>query len=367
MKRFSTIQKPYSGRFNGATSRRQTIGGLLLYLLFIVALGTHPLPAQEKVKPYILSERVGEEIDSTERDYFCLFPGIDGFRSARFFTLPDGRMELVVSRRSDGNITDTVLSVAPEIPRKLQEIIDNFEVYCAGKRQISNARILKEFFRSPCRGMEMEKYKSTRKRNGHPVITVSTIDGLSLVGKLLYVCDTVLVLWASNSPYAWRQVREFSLPINANAIENIVIQGKSSTLKGAVFGCVIGAGLGALFGYGEGDDPEGWFSMSAEEKAKLYSILLSIPGAILGGMMGASYGDLEITIEGNKETFQKLCTKLKNDAIFPALPPPELRRVMGEKTGKIFPHPPEKQTNESVLEQTGQKKKGTSPSSTDPH
>jgi|GEM_PF-969965 len=66
---------------------------ICFYLITIV-----PLSAQEEQgEIVIISERVGKEIDPEEREKFKLFEGINGFQSAVYIKLPDGRYLLKIT------------------------------------------------------------------------------------------------------------------------------------------------------------------------------------------------------------------------------------------------------------------------------
>ncbi|MBD3288563.1 hypothetical protein GF337_07150, partial [candidate division KSB1 bacterium] len=71
---------------------------------------------------YILSDIVGEEIDMLERQKYTLFPNIQGFQYARFYTLPDSSyiVELVTKDATDGTIN------TKRLPRS-EEMIMNYK------------------------------------------------------------------------------------------------------------------------------------------------------------------------------------------------------------------------------------------------
>ena len=60
----------------------------------------------------------------------------------------------------------------------------------------------------------------------------------------------------------------------------------SRALRGAGFGLLAGAGTGAVIGFASGDDPAGFMSFSAEEKALMAGVLLGGAGAVLGTVVG---------------------------------------------------------------------------------
>lgn len=67
-------------------------------------------------------------------------------------------------------------------------------------------------------------------------------------------------------------------------------------LEGLGIGLLFGATTGVVAGFLSGDDPPGWFAMTAEEKATGLGILGGIGGGILGLPIGAATGSREIFI-----------------------------------------------------------------------
>lgn len=59
------------------------------------------------------------------------------------------------------------------------------------------------------------------------------------------------------------------------------------TGQGAALGAVIGFTSGALMGAASGDEPPGWFSFTAGEKALMFGVGLAIPGLVIGALVGS--------------------------------------------------------------------------------
>ena len=103
-------------------------------------------------------------------------------------------------------------------------------------------------------------------------------------------------------------------------IKVIRIVKKSKALLGAGVGLLIGAGGGVLLGFAMGD-PEylstGWdFSLTAEQKALVFGILLGIIGLCSGVIAGLKSGkDKTILVEGMTDLeIQKTLDKLRKKA-----------------------------------------------------
>ncbi len=69
---------------------------ILLIISIVLFLFGQLLAQEEEGEIIIISERVGKEIDQEENDKFKLFQGINGFQSAVYLKLPDGRYILKI-------------------------------------------------------------------------------------------------------------------------------------------------------------------------------------------------------------------------------------------------------------------------------
>jgi hypothetical protein len=86
-------------------------------------------------------------------------------------------------------------------------------------------------------------------------------------------------------------------------IKTITIVKKSKVGKGAGFGFLGGASLGVVIGLASGDDPPGFMSYTAGDKAAFLGIAFGLIGMILGAAEGASAGaDQKIQIEGKSDS-----------------------------------------------------------------
>lgn len=102
---------------------------------------------------------------------------------------------------------------------------------------------------------------------------------------------------------------------NIRELRRIVIEKKSSFLKGMGLGLLVGGGGGAALGLLSGDDERGWFSFTAGEKALMGGIGFGLLGALAGGILGGlSSADESIDLTAlsdyqKKMVLNKLATK----------------------------------------------------------
>lgn len=62
---------------------------------------------------------------------------------------------------------------------------------------------------------------------------------------------------------------------------------RRNTGQGAAIGGLIGLTSGVLMGAASGDDPPGWFSFTAGEKALILGVGLAVPGLVIGALVGS--------------------------------------------------------------------------------
>lgn len=113
-------------------------------------------------------------------------------------------------------------------------------------------------------------------------LSVEIFNGATFRGELLAVQGQELVIALSDS---FTKVN-----LHIDEIKTIRIVRKSNFLKSLGIGLLMGGGTGALIGFSSGDDPPGWFSFSAGQKALIGGFALGLIGSGIGGLVGAISG-----------------------------------------------------------------------------
>lgn len=281
--------------------------------------------AQDNALPYVLSSRVGEDIDRSEGDYFGLFPSAKDFVSARSFAHTDGRVQFMITRQTNEGISHSTFTINAENAEALRGFVEDFEMILRKERQV-RWDLIGDLVRVP-----------SSTYNDGVEMTITTRGGEQHTGTALYATDSLLVLWQSTDPYNWRNLKSSAKALRFLEIEHIVIKREGRFWSGVGYGALIGGGLGAVIGLASGDDTEGWFRLSAGAKALLLGIGLGIPAALVGGINGAIKGvDEDFVVKGNAETYEGIVPALKEDAIFSSLPPPELQTFVKHKGEEIL-------------------------------
>lgn len=112
---------------------------------------------------------------------------------------------------------------------------------------------------------------------------VRTTDGSAkLKGRFLEIEDSKLLFYKKSAKSA--------IHLNISDIEHIKFRKNGRIGRGVFTGAMMGISTGAILGYLSGDDKcEGLIciNFTKEEKAVLGGLIMSVPGAIIGGLLGA--------------------------------------------------------------------------------
>ncbi len=163
----------------------------------LAALGAAAAHAQPTA--YVASPRVGEEIDATERDYFGLFPGVDGFRSARFTSYPDSVVVTIQRAGTDGASGETGWVMSRERAAAIGAYIDSFENLDA-PTDFAQWQLLRGTSRTVAADAAMRTPGLGDRRPDVGAI----VAGRRYDGAILAASDTLLLLHPAARPYDWR-------------------------------------------------------------------------------------------------------------------------------------------------------------------
>jgi hypothetical protein len=114
-------------------------------------------------------------------------------------------------------------------------------------------------------------------------VVVTKKDGTRAQGELLAVKRNALVVSTGETSTGE------SISISIEEIGKVEVI-KKSVEKGMLWGALSGAGIGVAGGLIAGDDPPGWLSFSAGEKAILGGFYGGVIGLLIGTVVGAFAG-----------------------------------------------------------------------------
>ena len=183
----------------------QKIYTIVIFLLFSTL--NKDFYSQENNIPITVNNLIGDTLSKEERDYYKLFPQIEGFQSAVFYLNSDSILSAKVYYRKDGLLTDTLV----QNYRTLQNL--NYHIYA--RDALEKGLPIGEFINQASgneKGAEVSAYMN---------------DGRETSGELLSVRANSILLF--NSDCDKRLLKQECInQINANEINKLVIEGNSN-------------------------------------------------------------------------------------------------------------------------------------------
>jgi len=277
--------------------------------IFSVIFIPGTLFAQDETnEKFILSPRVGEDLDSNEIEYFNLFPDINAVKSAVYRLDNFENLKMLLSL---ANGKDTVVSFSKLGALELRTYINKHEVL-ADSQSIVNWELLPGYGISKMNFFE-----------DHGSILYVFCDSIKYSGKLLKIDEQNLILWTSTQPFKPDTWNKYSKKIPANSITKIE---RKQDLTGKIFGISIGAGLGAAI------LNIGFAAFNSQNLSFENSLILVAGGGLVGGAFGWLYDGLTISrrkynIQKNLSKYLNVKPKLEVRAIFHEIFPPELKNL----------------------------------------
>jgi len=217
----------------------------------------------QQAGPIEINPFIGATLDRVERDYFHLFPKIEGFQEALFLLNPDSTLRVNIIYEKDGNFRDTVLNNYKS-PRMIQNHIDQFLTNI-----INNIR-------SDLKGRFTD---------------VLLIDRSKISGELLIVRqNSVLLYGMSEKSYEDKERVLFNVDnIQKKDINNVYVREKSKTLS--IIYPIIGAIVGGIIGYNIANksepyrNPNQFYLVSRDAEKKVKSFWGILVGCVIGGLV----------------------------------------------------------------------------------
>lgn len=245
---------------------------LSVILMFVFVERSH---SQEEGKVIIISPKVGKVIDRQERDTYHLFQGFIDFHSAIFHVMSDTTYEIHITYLEKGVQKTQIWRISK------QEFLKNY------KNTI-------DYFDSEL-GVTPEQWKS-------PMIQIETTNGHRFIGNLHSVsADSIVLINVETQRLIHQEATQLTTKVNLNDISGLSLPRKSTFFKSVAWGLLPGA-IGAFIGFASGDDPSGWFSLTAVDKAAILGLAFGGIGVSIGGTIGALKGvDVDVPWEEKSE------------------------------------------------------------------
>lgn len=304
----------WASNMSEQTTRRGPL--VLLVTAALVLTGILPAWAIEEARPYAVSDRIGSEIDTDERDYFGLFPGLEGFTIARTRKSANGDVVIYLSREGSGG--DSTIVVDAHVEPELRRYIEELESILRGD---SNARwdLLFDLAAQP--DIRLKQHGKRAK------VTIG--DGVEIWGELLFASNDVLLLWQGDKPFAWQDRWEGIRAIAPCDIKRIGIRTGTGFWKGLGYGAGGGflLGLGAMSWVDKADeDDEDHVDFTIRQYATVMGITTGV-GLVGGAIYGAVRGSEDAyDVSFDSSQYSKHLNKVRKKCLFREVHPPEFRK-----------------------------------------
>jgi hypothetical protein len=274
----------------------------LLFCFLIVSFNSLTL-AQEDKKPFIVSSFIGDTLSLSERNYYQLFPQIDGFQWAVFYLNPDSSLNANVKYLSGEEFRDTLIINYKSLKTLTYHI---------------NARNALE---NESRDGFYPVYKPSNEKGSEVCAYMN--DGKETSGELLSVRKrSILIL----KPDCDENLNNLDCVIHrkASEIDKLIIKGNSNVGWGIGLG-LLASLVAAAFIYSSNYDSNSWLaSVAAYNKSKTPVILSSIGLITLGTTVGILTSTPDKTIEPFSEND---IVGLSSYSRFPEREPDRLKKV----------------------------------------
>jgi hypothetical protein len=233
--------------------------------------------AQKDMSPYIANPVIGDTLTLKERDYYKLFPQIEGFQWAVFYLNPDSTLNADVKYHEDGILKDTLV----EKYKSLKSL--NYHIYA---RDALEKGLPKEAF----------NYQASGYENG-AVVSAYLNDGRESSGELLSVRENSILLLKPECDD--RLLNSDCInQINASEIDKLTIKGNSNVIVGIGLGLLVSV-VAAAITYQANYESSGFGGPDEETIIQLSILTVCCVG------IGAAIGILTSTPDEVIETFSE--------------------------------------------------------------
>jgi hypothetical protein len=145
--------------------------------------------------------------------------------------------------------------------------------------------------------MNTKQCGDLRRKTAHNVVKVALLNRTEQEAQCL-------LIGSDSTSWLDPGTHELKTVCTAEVMQVELVDRDKGMLEGLGIGLLTGALTGAAMGFADGDDPPGWFSITAGEKA-------AIGGLVLGGVGGLS-GTFVGTVSGHREEFYLLHASSRN-------------------------------------------------------
>jgi len=276
---------------------------LFITILRLMNFGEIETCAQSDSSPFIVSSFIGDTLSLSERNYYQLFPRIEGFQWAVFYLNPDSTLNAEVRFTKNEVLKDTLI----EKYKSLKTL--NYHIYARDALE---------------KGLPLEtfNYQISGYQKGAEVSAYMN-DGREISGELLSVKESSILIL---KPDCDENLNNLDCVIHrkASEIDKLIIKGNSNVGWGIGLG-LLASLVAAAFIYSSNYDSNSWLAgVAAYNKSKTPVILSSIGLITLGTTVGILTSTPDKTIEPFSEND---IVGLSSYSRFPEREPDRLKKV----------------------------------------
>lgn len=165
---------------------------LLLILLFTISISKTFSQSNIEIHP-----RIGNEITKELKDYFCLFPYINEFKSAKLYQLNDTNYYFVIEKEINEKKIDT-LKFNSKTFSEFRKIIEKYEYIYLDKSDINSFEISWNVELLKIIDPRMQYYNDKNK------ITILNQNNNIVEGNLIWADESVIILQDTIKTFNWR-------------------------------------------------------------------------------------------------------------------------------------------------------------------
>jgi len=227
----------------------------LIYLFLTFILFNASGYSQQKDSLIQLYPGIGDTIDLFDRDFFNLYPDIEGFQQASLYVRDNNKLVSKLKLNISNKIVDS-------------SVVNFLAALNTVRKNIS----------------KLDEENNLKSRN-EPNVIISLKDKRLVKGQLIMFSKDNLYLKSENeNPITLSPSTDLKIP--NLSVSEINIVGQNNTWSSAGMGALVGLLIGGILGFAGGDDESGLVQFSSEEKA----LGLGLTFGILGGLIGLITG-----------------------------------------------------------------------------
>jgi hypothetical protein len=305
---------PKAKRVRLSESRRCPITMYVVAILIVSTFFPSAGRGLEGADTCSISQRIGADIDAEERDYFGLFPALDGFVEARTYAAPGDTTLVVAHWERQGVGGDSTITLGLATAVELRRYIEEVEHVIEGKLTI-RWDIIYQLAQLPARDLD-------RKGKATKVITAA---GRELSGELIFASSDVLIISQGGHGFCWDSAGTCVKAMGPSEIKQVRIT--TGTNFWASVG--VGAGGGVLLGLalvGKLAEADTTGDIGGDD----YLLGMGILGGIglVGGLVyGAARGSEDTyDVFSDPNRYATHLNEIRAKAFFRDVAPPEFRQ-----------------------------------------